>query len=90
MGEWFLDGPIWHFFVSIFAGIVLSVVILLVSIVFGSRAYGATECSNWGKQTGYNTKFEVLNFMDTGTCLALAPNGRWVLNTQVLSFANKG
>jgi hypothetical protein len=59
-----------------------------VVIVTSSRAVGRTTCRNWSAQTGYETKFVLLNWADTGTCLALAPNGRWVKNTQVLSFAN--
>lgn len=52
-------------------------------IVYASRAAGRTSCSHWGQQTGYPTKFRVLYWADTGTCLAQTPNGHWVKNTQV-------
>lgn len=75
-------------------GIILSaasVVLLLVAVItvvaIGSgRAIGRTTCHHWATQTGFKSKFVVLNFFSAGTCLAQAPNGQWVVNSQIVQF----
>lgn len=47
-------------------------------VVLPSRTVGKTTCRNFSKESGYATRFVIMNWADTGTCLALAPNGRWV------------
>lgn len=55
-------------------------------VTSGSRAVGRTTCRHWGERTNFKTQFVILNWNDTGTCLALAPNGQWVKNTKVAQF----
>ena len=72
-------------------GFVATMVVVLAVIVavtfcgftYGGRAVGRTTCRNWGTQTGYETKFVVLNWSDSGTCLARS-HGRWVQNTNII------
>ncbi len=60
--------------------------VMIAAIISISIPYGRTSCRNWAKRTGVATKFTRLNFFDTGTCLAQAPDGRWVKNTSVQVF----
>ena len=73
----------------ILAAVAVFVAVLMFAIVESSRSVGRTTCRNFQTQTGYETKFVLLNFFDTGTCLAKAPDGRWVLNSKVLTIAGK-
>jgi hypothetical protein len=66
------------------------ILILFLSILYGGRAAGRTICRHWSDQTGIPTKFEVLYWADTGTCLARTPDGRWVLNTKVQVYIPGG
>lgn len=66
--------------------LVVLVAVLVSATVLGGRSVGRITCRHWGAQTGFPTKFVVLNFFDDGTCLAQAPNGRWVVNTKVVQF----
>ena len=68
----------------IVAGATLLVCGFIALIVYPSRAVGRTTCRNWASQTGYETKFTILNWADTGTCLARVPGGRWVQNSRVI------
>lgn len=68
------------------AGLAIVVALLFAAILFPSRAVGRITCRNFASQTGFKTKFVILNWADTGTCLAQAPNGRWVKNTQIVQF----
>lgn len=60
--------------------------LIFAAVLFPSRAVGRITCRNFASQTGFKTKFVILNWADTGTCLAQAPNGRWVKNTQIVQF----
>ena len=71
---------------SILGVLVVVLTIVFASVVYGGRAYGRTTCVNFATETGFQTKFVVLNWADAGTCLALAPNGRWIKNTQIVQF----
>lgn len=73
------------FLTALLAGITLLMAVLVTSIVLGSRAIGRTTCGHWASQTGFASKFVVLNFFDTGSCL-----GRWVKNTQIVQFIQAG
>jgi hypothetical protein len=57
---------------------------LIPTIVLPSRYVGSTNCRNWSQQTGYPSKFRVLNWFDTGQCLARTPDGHWTLNTNII------
>lgn len=67
-------------------GVALVVALAFAAALFPSRAVGRTTCRNFASQTGFKTKFVILNWADTGTCLAQAPNGRWVKNSQIVQF----
>lgn len=75
-------------------GIVLSAVtavlaltgVITVAVIGSSRAIGRTTCHHWATQTGFKSKFVVLNFFSAGTCLAQAPNGQWVVSSQIVQF----
>lgn len=71
---------------SVVGGTVALAALLLVVLIVGMRSYGRGVCRQFATQTGFPTKFVVLGFMDSGTCLAKAPDGRWVLNTQIVQF----
>lgn len=58
--------------------------LLIPTITWASRSVGRTTCRNWEEQTGYQTKFQVLNLFDGGTCLAKTRGGHWVQNTHVI------
>ena len=60
--------------------------VLIIGITLGGRAYGRTTCANWGSASGITTKFQVLNWADSGTCLARTPSGQWVLNSKWEAF----
>ncbi len=66
------------------AGLVLFVCGVITIGVLSSRSVGKITCRNWGKNTGYKTKFVIQNWADGGTCLTLTTNGRWVKNTQII------
>ncbi len=74
--------------------VLLSFVTLILAVglavTLGGRAYGRTTCANWSVETGIETKFAVLNWADSGTCLAKTPDGRWVLNSKWTAFVNAG
>ncbi len=68
-------------FVSLLAAILL---IVFGAIVLGGRSVGRTTCRHFSAQTGYPTKFAILNWADTGTCLARTPDGHWTKNTNII------
>lgn len=74
------------FILGILAAVIALVTIILFITLASSRAIGRTTCHNWSAQTGFKSKFVVLNFFSTGTCLAQAPNGQWVVNSQIVQF----
>lgn len=57
---------------------------IIPTVILPARAIGRSTCHNWGEQTGYRTKFTVLNWADTGTCLAQTSDGHWVPNTHII------
>ncbi len=67
-----------------FCGVSLFGCGVIAVVVYPSRSVGNTTCRHWGEQSGYETKFRILNWADTGTCLARTPNGRWVKNTNII------
>lgn len=69
---------------ALLAGIAALVLLMVPTIVLPSRAVGSTTCRHWGEQTGYATKFQILNWADTGTCLARTSGDHWVKNTSVI------
>jgi hypothetical protein len=62
------------------------VAILVPSIIFGSRALNRSQCHNFATQSGYQTKFVILNWGSTGTCLAHV-DGKWIPKENIRSFA---
>lgn len=78
----------------IFAFSTIAVVIVMFGIfsavVYGGRANGRGTCSQWEQQMGVPTKFTVLNWADSGTCLAKTPEGIWVKNTNWQAFVGGG
>ncbi len=85
--SWGLTG--WGLALWFTLGLSVVLTVLFASIILGSRAIGRTTCRHWSEQTGYPSKFRILNFFDTGTCLARTPSGRWVLNSKVLTFTGR-
>ena len=78
-------------FLGILAGgILLVLAVVFCAVTYGGRSYGRTTCANWSSQTGIQTKFVILNWADSGTCLARTPGGRWVLNSKWQAFVNAG
>ncbi len=75
------------FVVTGVAGFLLFVTVVMVSVVGLSRHFGRIACGNWSSETGYPTKFVLLNTASTGTCLARTPSGRWVVNSKVIAIA---
>ena len=73
-------------FMAAILGIAAFIAGILAIVVLSMRAYGPGQCHRWGTQTGIATKFVTLGFMDTGTCLARTPSGRWVKNTQYVAY----
>lgn len=71
---------------SLLVGAAVIVTVLVVSIVASERAVGRISCRNWAQAAGFPSKFVILNYFDSGSCLAQAPNGRWVSNTKVVQF----
>lgn len=72
--------------VAILGGGAIFVSALVIGVITTGRSIGRTTCRNWSTQTGFPSKFVILNLFDSGTCLAQAPNGRWVVNTKVVQF----
>lgn len=70
--------------VAILGALVAFMGLLAPTITWSGRAVGRTTCRHFAEQSGYQTKFTILNWADSGTCLALASNGRWVPNTQLI------
>jgi hypothetical protein len=68
-------------------GLAVLVASIIAIVIPVSRAVGETNCSNLGEQTGYPTKFRILNFFDTGTCLVRNSNGLWVKDVNVLNMS---
>src|SRR4051812_43675540 len=81
MGELNLAG----WFLVFVAGVILLVAVIGIAVTVGQRAVGRTTCRNWSEQTGYPSKFVILNFFGGGTCLAGPRWGRGVKNTLVLT-----
>ena len=77
-------GTVIALFIAAFVAILMAI-ILAISIPVGRGI-----CNRWEEQTGVETKFVRLNLFDTGTCLAKAPDGRWVKNTSVQVFIPGG
>jgi hypothetical protein len=72
---------------AILIGCALAIVgVMFAAATYGGRSYGRATCARWGAQTGIQTKFVVLNWADSGTCLARTLNGRWVKNSQWVAF----
>lgn len=81
------DGATVFGFVLAIVGIAVAVFIAGAAILIPTmRAYGRNQCSNWGNQSGYETKYIVPGFLDTGTCLAKTNNGSWVKNTAIITI----
>lgn len=74
------------FVLSCCAGIAACFVLVGLVVILSMRPYGRGVCHRFAEQTGFRTKFVVLGFMDTGTCLAQAPNGQWVSNSKIVQF----
>ncbi len=72
------------FVVSLVTVIVAFIAILSVLVIGLSRHYGRISCANWSAETGYPSKFVILNTASGGTCLARTPSGRWVVNSKVI------
>ena len=75
----------WWFLAAAVAGVAALTLIVTSVVPLASRAAGESSCKSWGAQTGYPTKFRVLWALDTGTCLARLPNGKWVPNSNVFT-----
>lgn len=71
---------------SLFLGLFVLPVGIFCGVVYGGRAYGRDTCKTWSKQTGVPVKFVVLNWADSGTCLARTPDGHWIVNSQWQAF----
>lgn len=80
------DQPFWHVLVFLFGAIALLLVTIFAANIIGCRLNGPGACEQWGQQTGHRTKFRLIGFLDTGTCLAQLKNGRWVINSSVGAF----
>lgn len=65
-------------------GLAILVLGIVPTVILPLRAVGRTTCRNFAAQTGYPTKFVVLNWADTGTCLARTPDGHWTKNTNII------
>lgn len=73
----------------VFLGTIFALIaVVCVAIIAGGRITGRTGCANWGMETGIPTKFVILNFGNTGTCFAHAPDGRWVPKDQWAVFVS--
>ena len=70
---WFISG-----WIALIVAFILGIFLLIIGI---SRPVGRSTCANWSRQTGVTTKFVLLNWADTGTCLARTPDGHWIQNT---------
>lgn len=75
---WFIFGII-----SAIAALVLTCMAIIIPI---ARHVGHSTCSNWSSQTSVPTKFVLLNWADTGTCLAKTPDGHWVKNSNWYAY----
>lgn len=74
-------------FIATFLGACVLIIAVSVSVLlFSLRAYGRNQCSNWGHDAGYTTKYIVPGFVDTGTCLAKTRDGYWVKNTDIITI----
>lgn len=72
---------------AVLAGaIVLLFALVFVGVTYGGRAYGKPTCRHWGEQVGVQTKFVILNWADSGTCLARTPAGLWVPSSRWQAF----
>jgi hypothetical protein len=65
-------------------GLVFLVTGFVSVIIYPSRSVGRTTCRHFSEQSGYPTKFVILNWADTGTCLARTPDGHWTKNTNII------
>lgn len=70
--------------VTILGAVAALVGVVVPTVTWSSRVVGRTSCRNWATQTGYQTKFAIINWADGGTCLALTSDGHWVPNTQII------
>ncbi len=74
------------FMLTLCSAIVAVCIIVFLAVVLVGRSVGRTTCENWSIETGIESKFVLLNWADTGTCLAKAPDGRWILNSNWQAF----
>lgn len=76
----YYDGALW--FISGWIVLIVASIMGIFLLVTGiSRPVGHSICNNWSRQTGVPTKFVILNWADTGTCLARTPDGHWIQNS---------
>jgi hypothetical protein len=80
--DWDLVGFIGCFL----AGLMLLLGILIPALTYSERAFGRTECANWGLQTGRPTKFVIYTSWSTGECLTPDNNGHWISKDLVRTF----
>lgn len=77
----------WGFLAAITCAIAVIMAILVPLVTYGSRNQGRISCRSFASQTGYPTKFVLLNSWDTGTCLARTRSGRWVPKGQLVGVS---
>lgn len=82
-GDWLFESFL-RLMLVVFGAAALFAAVSMGIAIASSRVVGRTTCHNFAVQTGYRTKFEVLNFFDTGTCLARTPDGHWTKNTNII------
>ena len=70
--------------VMIACGLASLFLFIIPTVVLPSRAIGAANCRNWSRQTGYPSKFVVLNWFDEGQCLARMPDGHWTYSDNII------
>jgi hypothetical protein len=72
---------------AVFALVCVVLAITLPAVIYSSRHFGRVSCDNFAIQSGYQTKFVLLNSWATGTCLAHTKDGRWVPTNQLIGVS---
>lgn len=72
------------FVLAIFAVIGAIICGIVYGIVSLSRTAGHASCNTFARTSGYTTKFRLMHFLDTGSCLVQTPSGKWMSQDRVL------
>lgn len=75
--------------VSVFligCAIVATVSVCIFGIAKIVRSAGAASCRGFAVQSGYNSDYKIMHFLDAGTCFVQLPNGHSLPENMVIGY----